>query len=261
MSVLTPGCAELLCKGRLLPITPEIRQLIFLSHHKCASSLLTTFLLRLSQANGLTLHATSDGNAIPPSNNGITHLANANYATVAPHLTGVVVHVIRNPLNVVQSAYHSHLRTHPLDGWPELARQREVLQRCSEEHGKFLTLAFVERDDFYKNTAGPLADMRHWDFSDPRIVTVRMEDFGENIGGVIRSAVGNAGDNLVWPDSDEFSFRRMSGGRTPGEVDPQSHYRSGSPDAWREELPSAIIDYIRTHYRNLLQAYYPSAQD
>lgn len=123
----------------------------------------------------------------------------------------------------------------------------------------FLTLAFVERDDFYKNTGGPLADLRRWDFSDPRIVTVRMEDFGENIGGVIRSAVGSAATGIQWPESDEFSFSRMSGGRKPGQVDSQSHYRSGSPEAWREELPPPVIDYIRTYYRSLLERYYPAA--
>ncbi|TPN83195.1 hypothetical protein FJ987_17225 [Mesorhizobium sp. CU2] len=123
----------------------------------------------------------------------------------------------------------------------------------------FLTLTFVERDDFYRNTGGPLADLRRWDFSDPRIVTVRMEDFGEDIGSVIRPALGSASIGLQWPESDKFSFRRMSGGREPGQVDSQSHYRSGSPDAWREELPSPVIEYIRTYYRNLLERYYPSS--
>lgn len=234
--------------------------MIFLTHHKCVSTFLGHYLADLTQANGLSLFGSHRGDALPAAESDVSYLTNANYDVVRGHLTQRCVHVIRNPLNIVQSAYYSHLSTHSTEGWPELVLQREILNSVCREDGMLLTIAFCERQDFYQATQGPLAALRRWDFDDPRVVTVRGEDLVADPSTVISSAFGGAGTaELTWPASNGFSFARFSGGRAPGTVDNSSHYRSGDPDAWRRELSPAAIIYIQEQFRALLERYYPEA--
>jgi hypothetical protein len=53
---------------------------------------------------------------------------------------------------------------------------------------------------------------------------------------------------IVLPDTDQFCFQRFTG-RQIGQVDETSHYRSGDPDGWLNELPSLVIDYRREEFR------------
>ena len=103
----------------------------------------------------------------------IVALTNADYSFVRNRvLSGI--HVIRNPLDLICSAYYSHLSTHSLEGWPELELQRTVLKSVSKPEGLMLTLTFLERSDFYSGAIGPLLALRHWDFSDEAFSTLRM---------------------------------------------------------------------------------------
>jgi hypothetical protein len=50
------------------------------------------------------------------------------------------------------------------------------------------------------------------------------------------------------------TFQKLSGGRAPGELDDQSHYRRGLPDEWKEvfneeELTQPIMVAAYTRYR------------
>jgi hypothetical protein len=229
--------------------------MLFLGHHKCASTLLGQYLVEFCTVNSLTYFASHLGSALPSSSHDVSFLTNASYGQIQAKARHGV-HVIRNPLNVVLSAFHSHLKTHPLVGWPELAVQRRVLQSCSQADGKMLTVAFCDRPDFYRETPGPLCALRQWDFDDDRFTTVRMEDFGISIGEVLRSTLSG---NYTWPSSAAFTFQALSGGREPGTIDETSHYRSGDPEQWRSELPSAAVAYVREHFRPLLERFYPDS--
>lgn len=237
--------------------------MLFVTHHKCASTLSGRFVKQLCQLNGLTFSGSPRGDAPPSSRHEVNFRSNASYPFISRYVErtdGPAVHIIRNPLSVVQSAYYSHLRLHPVkENLPRLAAQRRVLEQCSPEEGKLLTIVFCERNDFFEKTPGPLCGIRQWDFDDDRFATVRMEDFGERIDLAIRSAVGERAESLQWPDPEDFTFQAMSGGRKPGQVDEKSPYRSGHPDAWRTELPSAAIAYMREHFREVLERFYPGS--
>jgi len=233
--------------------------MLFVGHHKCASSLTGKYVREFCAINNLSFFGSSKGNALPSSRHEVSFLGNASYPFLAERITGGGVHIIRNPLNVVQSAYYSHLRLHHTVGLPILAAQREVLEQCSADEGKALTVAFCERNDFYPSTPGPLCALRQWNFDDNRFTTVRMEDFGDRMDLALAGAIGENAARYTWPEPQAFTFRAMSGGREPGMIDEHSPYRSGQPDAWRTELPKAIISYIRGHYRPMLERFYPDA--
>lgn len=199
------------------------------------------------------------GDAVPADDRPVSVLANANYDAVRDNLCCENIHFIRNPLSIVSSAYYSHLRTHSTDGWERLERQRELLQSREADEGVYLTLNFLESIQFYPRTPGPLASLLNWDYDDPRVRTVRMEDVVNEpdrfLTDVFQSAGLEAGQV---PDVSPFRFEQFTG-RQIGQVDPESHYRSGDPQGWRKELPAGAIAYIRTKFRHVLERYYPSA--
>jgi len=53
---------------------------------------------------------------------------------------------------------------------------------------------------------------------------------------------------IVWQNR----FSAKTGGREPGTVDPQSHYRKGQPGDWRNHFSEEHVAYFRTHYNNVL---------
>lgn len=234
--------------------------MLFVTHHKCGSTLSGRYVKQLCQDNGLTFSGSPRGDAPPSPSHDVSFRSNASYPFIRDYVGERAVHIIRNPLNVAQSAYYSHLRSHPVKAnLPRLAAQRRVLEQCSAEEGKLLTIVFCDRNDFFENTPGPLCGIRQWNFDDERFVTIRMEDFGDRIDLAIAGAVGERGASLTWPDAEPFTFRAMSGGREPGQVDENSPYRTGHPDAWRRELPRGGIIYIREHFREILERFYPDS--
>jgi hypothetical protein len=239
-------------------IAARPRRPLVLTHHKCASTFVGIYLNKVCDLNDLRMFRSNLGTARPEFD--LSLLTNATYRQIEDAIDGPAIHIIRNPLDIVVSAYYSHRSTHHLGGWPHLSDQRAILTRCSKEAGLFLTLAFLEQAEFYRDTPGPLHALRQWNFDDRRIRTVRMEDLVTDVGSLLGETLGSsmpAGVDLPAPE--DFTFERITGGRRAGEVDEASHYRSGRPGSWRDELPEPIIAYVRAHFRDLLQRYYPDA--
>lgn len=235
--------------------------MLFVTHHKCGSTLSGRYVKQLCADNGLSFYGSPRGYRVPSLEHDVNFLSNASYPFISEHVGDrPAIHIIRNPLNVAQSAYYSHLRLHPVKKTlPMLVIQRRVLEQVSPEEGKMLTITFCERPDFFERTPGPLCGLRQWNYDDARFKTVRMEDFGERIDLAIAAGAGAWGERLTWSDPEPFTFRAMSGGREPGQVDENSPYRSGHPDTWRRELPKGGILYIREHFREILERFYPDS--
>lgn len=234
-------------------MTPPIQ---VLTHHKCASAWLAGYLDSCAALNGLRLWATPLGAAMPPEGTGIALYGNAAYPSLARHAAGGI-HVIRNPLDLVVSAYHSHRNTHPTAGWPGLAAQQRLLREVDEASGMLMTIAFLERADFYEGAAGPLHGLRHWDFDDPGISTLRMEDMVRDAEGTLGALLRARHPGIILPPAERHSFQALTG-RQPGEVDATSHYRSGQPGQWRHALPAPAVAYLRAHLEPLLRRFYPA---
>jgi hypothetical protein len=187
-------------------------------------------------------------------------LTNVTYGRIKNEIDAPSIHIIRNPLDIISSAYNSHRFTHGLDGWPHLQQQRRILMNCNKELGMHLTLAFLERAEFYPETPGPLHALGEWRFDDTRIRTVRMEDLVTDVTSMLGGAlIPTLGGTIKLPDKANFTFERITGGRHIGEVDDMSHYRSGKPGSWREDLPDSIIAYVRAHFYELLSRFYPDS--
>lgn len=143
-------------------------------------------------------------------------------------------HMIRDPRDVVVSAYFYHL-------WTKEAWAHEP----SPEYGGLSYQAYLcslPREE------GLLAEIRHslpvieqmarWDYTDPRFLELRYEDAIADETTTFTALFRHYGFN---PDAvatsvgiaRRFSFERLAGRRL-GEASEGSHLRSGQPGQWRE---------------------------
>lgn len=232
--------------------------LIVATHHKCASNPLTRVLKTYAKAKNLRCLAVEGGEADEvPSDCRILVVSNATSRFCRRFSAERPVHVFRNPLDIVVSAYYSHLRTHDIRYWPELARQRKVLERLTREQGMLSTAQFLERPDFNARVMGPLAALRTWDFDDPSFANLRMEDLVTDPFALLCAAAPGALGADAAPFFEDMRFERLSGGRAPGELDNFSHFRSGLPNQWLEELPRDLAVSLAETFRPMLERFYP----
>ena len=84
---------------------------------------------------------------------------------VLPPFRGV--HIVRDPRDVLVSAYFSHRNSHPTQDWPELVPHRQALRAANEADGLLLELDW---------RAQQFAEMAAWDYHDERILEWRMEE-------------------------------------------------------------------------------------
>lgn len=241
---------------------------IVFTHHKCASKWLVSVLTACSAAFDKPLFKTHLSRSSPPQgrNFDISLVVNSDYDTCiesyGPWLTPgsrPALHVIRNPLDIVVSAYYSHLSAHSLVDWPQLAHQRDILLSLDKTSGMLATWVFLERGDFHAGAIGPLSALRRWNFDDPRIKTVRMEDL---VGDVefarseLWSLLGEDPAEIL----SQFTFDKLSGGRPAGVVDNENHYRSGLPHQWMHEMDRSLARAICQSYKHIIDTYYPDVE-
>lgn len=219
--------------------------------------------------NKLEFHSSAMGRrVIPPPDDkpygdkDLIFYRNAEYS-IAQTLGVRGVRIIRNPLSTVASAYFSHLKSHKTEGWPLLAEHRIVLENVSRETGMALTLQFLEEEEFYKNTAGPLYAMSHWNMDDVNFLTLRMEDMVKQPNDFLTKSLAFLDKDVSkyrLVNEEKFTFKAIAG-RKVGEVNTSAHLRSGNPNDWRSTLPDYIQDYVKVHYNDYLQKYYPDSLD
>src|SRR5690348_2372028 len=76
-------------------------------------------------------------------------------------------HVIRDPRDIIVSAYFSHRNSHPTDGLPHLAAHRAALQDASKEEGLLLEMEFSGHE---------LTELGDWNYGTENILELKMEE-------------------------------------------------------------------------------------
>jgi hypothetical protein len=194
---------------------------------------------------------------------------------------------VRDPRDIIVSAYFSHLKTHSTQNWPELIAYREKLQQCDLETGLFHEIAF-RKEQF--------DEMRTWkDFHGDNNMQVRMEDVTSRTYQSMLSIIGFLGllcqerygfskriEFLVAKVLKETEFRfgvplprilhalpaerilgivwkneyeKKSGGRKVGEENEDSHYRKGVHGDWKNYLTRDHIALIQQEYNDVILQY------
>jgi len=267
----------------------------YFGHHKCASTWLGEIFNEVSLELGLRykiVYREQNFNGdlrryITENNIDFIAYVNADFSQVAKLENLVGIHAVRDPRDIIVSAYFSHLKTHSTQTWPELIAFREKLQQCDQETGLFHEIAF-RKEQF--------DEMRSWkDFHGDNIMQVRFEDitlktyqsglsiveflgllcqeryrfsnrFKFLFARVLRKIESKLGVpfprilhalpaerilGIVW----ENEFEKKAGGRKVGKENKDSHYRKGIHGDWKNYLTRDHIALIKQQYNDVILQY------
>lgn len=269
-------------------------------HHKCGSMWIGGICEQACQELGIHFAAvyTPDmfNSDLPQfvSNKRVEFLSygNADFSTVKPLIGSRLraFHYVRDPRDIVVSAYFSHKSTHSTEQWPELVEYRERLRNCSKDEGLFLELEF-RRAQFEEmrswNTLSESDGIRQYRMEDlskrPFESFLEMFEFLEFLDDErytpskrIRFLLGKAaarveaalGSNIRVPRGldklptervlgivSERNFQRLSGGRKQGQEHKGSHYRKGVHADWLNHFSPEHLQSFKENYGDLVLQY------
>ena len=195
-------------------------------------------------------------------------------------------HVIRDPRDVLVSAYFSHRNSHTVEGLPHFAEHRASLQEVSTEEGLMLEMDF---------SAQCLLDMKTWDYDQASVLELKMEELTarpyegfleifEFLGLMswdgtyrmreksahfartalnrlsrrhplldpLRRPVAITGEMLLGRVYDH-RFEKKARGRKAGQSDVNSHYRKGVAGDWINHFKREHAEHFVDRFGDLLQ--------
>jgi len=205
-------------------------------------------------------------------------------------------HIIRDPRDIVVSAYFSHLHSHATDNWPELSAYRAELQKLSKDDGLLLEMEFLRRE---------FKQLYEWDYAQENVLELKMEDVVANpydqivrallfieaaaentplktrLLAAVASGIRDLGylyriPSIVVPKYVlpkipvefllgyiyEIRFSEMTKGRGRGMEDACSHYRKGVAGDWVNHFKPQHKEYFKKNYNDvLLKLGYESTSD
>jgi len=271
----------------------ELPLLAFFGHHKCASTWIHRILSEYGRHAGLE-HAylydaeQFDGNLpayVEKTETDLISYVNAEAGYIAGLPPFRAFHVVRDPRDLLVSAYFSHLHSHPTKAWPELIGHRERLKSVSKTEGLILEVEFL---DFAYNA------IRGWDYDRPEVLELRQEeltrapydgflqifnwlgildpdefdrsarlshwrDVVRNLAAQRLPGLGALHDPIqLFPAERllgivyEHRFDKLAGGREAGKEDVQSHYRKGTPGDWRNHFDVDVLAAFKQRHGDLV---------
>jgi len=273
---------------------PSSRPLLcFFGHHKCASTWIHNILDAVAADAGWKLAYLFDEKLfdcdlphyLERERTDFLSYVNADQKHVndlPPHRG---FHVIRDPRDLVASAYFSHKNSHPTETWPELVGHREKISGLSKEEALF------EEMDFNAHFIDHIAT---WNYDQPHVLELKQEEFTtdpyrgflrvfEFLGALDeehyakRSQVRyllqattnilNRLSNGWWPlrvpmdripgerlmgVAYDNRFQKFSKGRVKGKVDDKSHYRKGVGGDWINHFTPEHVTEFKKRWPGLV---------
>jgi tetratricopeptide (TPR) repeat protein len=226
---------------------------IYFGHHKCATTWISSIIESVSQNAGLCSAKIHNLEMIQKDKlKNIQFLSDTNSASIGSELLNgfnyAGFHVIRDPRDIIVSAYFSHKKTHASGEW--LIEHRKKLKSVDLDQGLRLEMDF--RSD-------ELKALRNWNYKNPKVYETRFEIITVNALNEFRKIFKFLGifpeflsNHLLENIIQAHSFDRLSKGRKPGEEDSGSHYRKGIHGDWVNYISGKNKDYFKGKYGQLL---------
>jgi hypothetical protein len=193
-------------------------------------------------------------------------------------------HVIRDPRDIIVSAYFSHCHSHPTDGLAHLIQHREALQEVSRDEGLLLEMEYSSVE---------LQQIGEWDYGAGTVLELKMEELiinpynsfiriFDHLDLLLEVEPVEAREQVeVWARrlSNRLSrrqglrrlrrsfrpsgelllgavyaqrFEAQASGRTQGEEDVMSHYRKGVAGDWVNYFGPEHIEAFKERFGDLV---------
>jgi hypothetical protein len=283
------------------PPAPGPRPLLaFFGHHKCASTWTHSIVDWVCADAGWKLAYLYDEKPFGDDLAGYVARENIDFVSYVNANAKFVnlrdfrgFHLVRDPRDLVVSAYFSHRNSHPTQDWPELPAHRERLLQVSKEEGIFLEMEF---------NRPVLEEMAAWNYLQDNVLELRQEEFTADpyrgflqvfgFLGVLDEAnfskkrqlpyLLRAANNIWWRQGKlpwrrpmnaipaerllgivhNNRFSNYAGGRKKGQADEKSHYRSGKAGDWANHFTPDHVAHFKQLYGDLVvRLGYETAED
>jgi hypothetical protein len=267
--------------------------LAFFGHHKCATKFVLAILKQICTDCGLKLLSISSANQVSDdiqslvadSRADVFAYMNARWEHVKPLGDCRGFHIVRDPRDVLVSAYFSHLHSHETRNWDSLSAHRKSLRALSKEEGLMLEMDFCEP---------VFSAMQDWNYDDANILELRFERLVsdpyqsflnifehwellcEEPGRLSRrlfmiKSMLNRGYQFGsgrlplrwssrWIPADRLltavyrnRFAKRADGRSPGQENIKHHFRKGVPGDWKNHFSNLHVREFERRYGDLLE--------
>ncbi|MEB3280991.1 MAG: sulfotransferase domain-containing protein [Lyngbya sp.] len=163
--------------------------LAYFGHHKSGSTWIETLIKQVCyQVNLKTTIASIPklfnfdlGSYLQQKNVDLVCYTNADIHFVKPILDSIKgFHIIRDPRDIIVSAYFSHRYSHSTDSWPELNDYRKELEKLSKEKGLLFVMDYLscmKVDEVELNIFG---QMQEWNYNLPNVLEIKFEEMIAN---------------------------------------------------------------------------------
>ncbi len=267
--------------------------LAFYGHHKCATTWIRSIIEIVCLYTGRKVQTFDNSKQfendlleyIKKKNLNFICYTNVTLKYVLPLGKILGFHIIRDPRDIINSAYFSHLHSHPTKGWSELEDHRAALKKLDKEEGLLRELDFSE---------SVLRDMESWDYNQENVLEIKYEDFIHNTFEImlssfehlqlidlkrptIRSKIMDIFNDInsylhynlkgVWffrntkkaipaykllESIHSLRFASLAG-RNRGEENVKSHYRKGESGDWKNHFTDKVSEKFNDKYKGLLE--------
>jgi len=158
-------------------------KLFYFGHHKCGStwiySIITSLCKLLDKKQGeynIPAEYIFDIELAINEYEFIT-IRNSEFHHFEPIINEIkAFHVIRDPRDIVVSAYYSHLNSHQTKEWPELIYYRKKLTELSKEEGLFFVMDYLSSMRVRGSVINIYDNLDSWDYNKNNILEIKFED-------------------------------------------------------------------------------------
>ena len=231
------------------PFDPAVgaATIVHAGHHKVGTTWFGKILSDLGRHFGLRFEAVGDGGPERTDAHIVQFMHTRNFGDAV--IGGRLIrgsHLVRDPRDVVVSAYHYHLWTK--EPW---AHRPDPAYGGISYQERLKSLPFDEglAVEIRRTCGDEIRDMGEWDYRRPEFLELRYEDLMADEHGQfdrlfrhygLSDAAREVAHRIVAANS--FSARS---GRRPGEVQQESHLRSGQPGEWRSVFTAEHVTLFK----------------
>jgi hypothetical protein len=171
------------------------------------------------------------------------------FKSLFPPISNTVT-VIRDPRDIIVSAYYSHKESHPvIEGlWKDLPVQRSVLLKLNKEDGLLSTIDFL---------AYQFNNLKHLYKS--KVTFFMFEDVVYNPYQLVNNILNvwdiKATNINIKKVVDKYTLENLKSGKVKTPPFNSDHYRSGIPGEWKDVLSVKVLNKFHKKYPNLIDEY------
>ncbi len=270
-------------------------KLFFFLHHKCGSGWFNKINFDLFKAYGRVVHILNENDSNYNSVNdfyekkkaGFVSFNNADLSFINSNDNFKAIHIVRDPRDIIISAYFSHKKVHPIMDSVEgkaMLEHRKKLHCLNIEEGIKEEILFTKK--WYLDKLCTLSN-----YSSNNILRLKLEDISkdhinsyrrilnffslkitddkqfdrlsdlyykarvplEKRGLIKSSKFRNQISNICFEKiMKKNSWENITKGRPKGKLDINSHYRKGVPGDWKNYFNEDIHDMFLKHFGNIL---------